>query len=61
MKDEAQVSGDQYETNAPDKNELFIVILVLIHLLFALKARQLCASYLQCEYLRAKEWNCDSH
>lgn len=34
MKDEAQVSGDHYETNIPDKNELFIMILGLINSLF---------------------------
>lgn len=57
MKDEAKVSGDQYETNIPDKNELFIMILVLIHSLFCFKARRLRASHLQCEFLTTQEWN----
>lgn len=55
MKDGARVSGDQHDTNIPDKNELFMTTLVLIHSLFVLKASRCCASHLQCEFLRARQ------
>lgn len=57
MKDKAQVSGDQSDTNTPDKNELFIKTLVLIHSIFVLKASLRYASLFQCEFLRALKWN----